>query len=96
MLFRSFKTFNKKDQILSFYNQNKILSHTPIWFYWIDNFEIDKKNNPTLELRFYTSGHLLTFSYQFQFLNNWFGFKISQFILTTPGRVLVNSLIEEK
>lgn len=94
--FYQFKTFNKKDQILSFYNQNKILSHTPIWFYWIDNFEIDKKNNPTLELRFYTSGHLLTFSYQFQFLNNWFGFKISQFILTTPGRVLVNSLIEEK
>lgn len=94
--FYQFKTFNKKDQILSFYNQNKILSHTPIWFYWIDNFEIDKKNNPTLELRFYTSGHLLTFSYQFQFLNNWFGFKISQFILTTPGRVLVNSLIKEK
>ena len=94
--FYRFKTFNKNDQILSFYNQNKILSHTPIWIYWIDNFEIDKKNNPTLELRFYTSGHLLTFSYQFQFLNDWFGFKISQFILTTPGRVLVNSLIEEK
>ena len=94
--FYRFKTFNKNDQILSFYNQNKILSHTPIWIYWIDNFEIDKKNNPTLELRFYTSGHLLTFSYQFQFLNDWFGFKINQFILTIPGRVLVNSLIEEK
>ena len=94
--FYRFKTFNKKDQILSFYNQNKILSHTPIWIYWIDNFEIDKKNNPTLELRFYASGHLLTFSYQFQFLSDWFGFKINQFILTTPGRVLVNSLIEEK
>ena len=94
--FYRFKTFNKNDQILSFYNQNKILSHTPIWIYWIDNFEIDKKNNPTLELRFYASGHLLTFSYQFQFLSDWFGFKINQFILTTPGRVLVNSLIEEK
>ena len=94
--FYRFKTFNKNDQILSFYNQNKILSHTPIWIYWIDNFEIDKKNNPTLELRFYPSGHLLTFSYQFQFLNDWFGFKTSQFILTTPGRVLLNSLIKEK
>lgn len=94
--FYRFKIFKKNDQILYFYNQNKILSHTPIWVYWIDHFEIDKKTNPTLELRFYTSGNLLTFSYQFQFLTNWFGFKISQFILTTPGRVLVNNLIKEK
>ena len=91
--FYRFKTFKRNDQILSLYNQQSILSHIPIWVYWIDRFEIDKKNNPTLELRFYPSGNLLTFSYQFQFYHNWFGFKINQFILTTPGRILVNSLI---
>ena len=91
--FYKFKTFKRNDQILSLYNQQSILSHIPIWVYWIDRFEIDEKYNPTLELRFYSSGNLLTFSYQFQFYHNWFGFKINQFILTTPGRVLVNSLI---
>ena len=91
--FYRFKTFKRNDQILSLYNQQSILSHIPIWIYWIDHFEIDEKYNPTLELRFYPSGNLLTFSYQFQFYHNWFGFKINQFILTTPGRILVNSLI---
>ena len=91
--FYRFKTFKRNDQILSLYNQQSILSHIPIWVYWIDRFEIDEKYNPTLELRFYPSGNLLTFSYQFQFYHNWFGFKINQFILTTPGRILVNSLI---
>lgn len=91
--FYRFKTFKKNDQILSLYNQQSILSHIPIWIYWIDHFEIDEKYNPTLELRFYPSGNLLTFSYQFQFYHDWFGFKINQFILTTPGRILVNSLI---
>lgn len=91
--FYRFKTFKKNDQILSLYNQQSVLSHTPIWVYWIHHFEIDAKYNPTLELRFYPSGNLLTFSYQFQFCHDWFGFKINQFILTTPGRILVNSLI---
>ena len=91
--FYRFKTFKKNDQILSLYNQQSILSHIPIWIYWIDHFEIDEKYNPTLELRFYPSGNLLTFSYQFQFYHDWFGFKINQFLLTTPGRILVNSLI---
>lgn len=91
--FYKFKTFTKNDQIFALSNQKKILPHIPIWFYWMDHFEVEKKNNPTLELRLYPSGNLMTFSYEFQFCSDWFGFKISQFILTTPGRILVNSLI---
>ena len=90
--FYKFKIFKKNYQILSLYNQQKIAFHTPIWFYCIQNFEIDKKYNPTLELRFYSSGNLLIFSYHFQFYYDWFGYKISQFLLTTAGRILINSL----
>ena len=90
--FYKFKIFKTNDQILNLYHQQKIVSHTFIWLYWNGFFEVDKKYNPTLEIRFNSSGSLLTFSYQFKFRYNWYGFKISQFILTTPGRVLVNNL----
>lgn len=92
--FYKFKIFKKSYQVFQFYNKDDMFPHMPIWFYWKGPFELDKKYNPTLETRLNNCGDLMLFSYQFQFKYNWFGFKIGQLVLTTPGRVIVNDLVE--
>ena len=92
--FFKFQIFKKTYQVSQFYNKDYMFQHIPIWFYWRGPFELDKKYNPTLETRLNNCGDLMLFSYQFQFKYNWFGFKIGQLVLTTPGRVIVNDLVE--
>ena len=91
--FYKLKIFKQNYQIFYIYNKEKILPHIPIWLYWRGPFEVDKKYNPTLEIRLNSCGDLILFSFQFQIRYNWYGLKISQLIFTTPGRVILNNLI---
>ena len=91
--FYKLKIFKQNYQIFYFYNKENILPHIPIWLYWRGPFEVDKKYNPTLEIRLNSCGDLILFSYQFQMRYNWYGFKLSQLIFTIPGRVILNNLI---
>ena len=92
--FHTLKIFKKNDDVFTAYNQNIINIHTPFWLMWKGWFELEKSNQPILEIRLKPNGNLLLFSYQFQIQFNWYGLKISQFICTTIGKVLLNSFLQ--
>ena len=91
--FYKFKKFKSKLDVLLAYNQNKIKVYTPIWLCWNGFFEIEQKNQQLLEIQLSSSGQLLLLSSQFLLRYNWYGLKISQFIFTTAGRVVLNNFV---
>lgn len=91
--FYQFRKFKHSTHALCAYDQNIINIHTPIWFPWKGQFEIEKKNQPLLEVRVFANGTLIAFGHQFMSRFNWYGSKIEQLICTTLGRILLNITI---
>ena len=91
--FYKFKKFKNKLNVLLAYNQNRIKVYTPIWLFWNGFFDIEQKNQLPLEMQLSSSGQLFILSSQFFFKYNWYGLKISQFIFTTAGRVVLNNFV---
>ena len=92
--FYKFKKFKNKLNVFLAYNQNKIKIHTPIWIFWNGLFEIEQKNKSLLEMQLSSNGQLFMLGSQFLFRYNWYGFKISQYIFTTAGRVILNNFVK--
>nr|AIT94608.1 beta' subunit of RNA polymerase [Chlorosarcina brevispinosa] len=82
------------DVIKAFY-QKKIDIHAPIWVRWNDNFESENELFEPLEMQIDSNGNLLKIysKHQQHFESNQN--KKSQFIRTTPGRILLNKLLLE-
>ena len=91
--FYKFKIFKNQNDILLAYQQNKLEIHTPIWFFWKGLFETDKKEHSVFEIQLSQSGDLILLSNNFLFRYDWYGEKISQYILSTAGRVILNYFI---
>lgn len=91
--FYQFRKFKQAAHALCAYEQNIINIHTPIWFAWKGQLEIEKKKQPILEIRIFADGGLNLFSSQFMYRFNWYGSKIEQLICTTLGRILLNGTI---
>ena len=87
------KYFYGLDDVLVAFSQNKIFLHSLIWVKWEDSVEIENFNERPIEIRIdcYGNQHKI-YSKYCQHLNNK-NMKISQFILTTVGRIIFNKVI---
>ena len=92
--FYKFKKFKNRYHTLLAYNQNRINIHTPIWFFWKGFFETEKKEHFILEIQLSKHGNLVVLNNEFQFRYNWYGAKVSQFIFSTAGRIILNDFIK--
>lgn len=93
--FYKFKKFTSKSEVVLAYNQKQVDIHTPIWLVWKNPFETEQKDRSLLEIQLSPDGGLLMLSGQFLVHYNWYGLKTSQFIFTTPGRIIFNGLLKE-
>ena len=92
--FYKLQKFKNVTEILLAYHQKKIKIHTPIWLFWTDQFETDEKRNPMFEIQLSNKGDLVLLSINFQIIYNWYGVKISQYICSTVGRIVLNIVIK--
>ena len=89
------KYFSNLDQVLIDFSQKKISLHSLIWVKWQNLVEIENFYEKPLELRIDCYGNVTKiYSKYFQNLDSE-NIKISQFILTTIGRVILNKIILE-
>ena len=86
-----FKTMN---DVLKAYNQEKITIHTEIWVRW--NFDIldDEDCSHPNEIRIYKNGNFCLKYTNLEFFYNMYGYKTSQFLKTTVGRIIFNHLFK--
>ncbi|MEO1184615.1 MAG: DNA-directed RNA polymerase subunit gamma, partial [Cyanobacteria bacterium J06636_27] len=85
--------FNNLNDVLKAYNQNKVNIHTEIWIRWSENIMFEDNSLDLKKLEIY-SGKFFRFQYQnYQINYNLKGYQLSQYIKTTVGRVIFNSLL---
>ena len=90
-----FDYFSNVDDVLIAFNQKKISIHSLIWVRWTNLIQIENFYERPLELRVDCSGNIIqVYSKYWRNFDKEFN-QISQFIRTTPGRVLVNKTILE-
>lgn len=85
--------FSNLDEVLFAFHQKEILLHSFIWVRWKNEIQMDEFNQKPLELRLDSSGNLIEIYSNYWRIKNNKSSKISQFIRTTPGRVLLNKII---
>ena len=81
--------------VIQAFNQKKIYLHAPIWVQWSNFLENNMEFEQPLEIHIHSNGRSNSISSSFQKLLDKNQNKISQFIRTTPGRVLFNQKIME-
>jgi DNA-directed RNA polymerase beta' subunit len=81
------------EDVVKAYTQKKLYLHAPIWVYWPNLFETETEFEYPLELRVDCYGNVIQIFSKFQKYFDANKKKISQFIRTTPGRILVNQII---
>lgn len=86
--------FKNVDDVLKAYNQEKIAIHSEIWLKWEFDLIHEKNSKYPDEIQIYNNGYFCFNYSNFKFMYNIQGFKISQFLKTTVGRILFNSFIE--
>jgi DNA-directed RNA polymerase subunit beta' len=88
--------FQTMGEVLKNYNQDRLKVHSPIWIKWDGKLEtnIDTENPIEIQLRKFGNYTKIYFQYRQDF--DEYGTKKIQYIRTTPGRTLLNSIIQEK
>nr|YP_009184748.1 beta' subunit of RNA polymerase [Oogamochlamys gigantea]ALO62810.1 beta' subunit of RNA polymerase [Oogamochlamys gigantea] len=89
------KYFKKIDDVLKAYNQQKIDLHAVVWIKWDGFIETNHSLEQPLEIRITSSGNwqiLFMTSYLTYHFN---GQRINQYIRTTPGKILFNTLLQK-
>ena len=77
------------------YNQNLIDLHAFIWVRWIGSIENRPTDQEPLEIRVQSSESVLTIYNQYQRFEESFNSFPVRYIRTTPGRILVNQIIQK-
>ena len=95
------KCFYNRDSVLNAYQKNQILLQSVIWVRWNGNMEFSNESFSSLEIRVNSFGHYEKIKSKFvlslkpsvkkPYLNQLI---CNQYIRTTPGRVLINNVIQ--
>jgi DNA-directed RNA polymerase beta' subunit len=86
--------YSLNDALLAF-SQNKLFLHSLIWVKWENNVELENFNEKPVEIRIDCYGNIhKIYSKYFQCVNNQ-NTRISQFILTTVGRIILNKVLPQ-
>jgi len=87
--------FSNFMQVFQAYNLGQIPLQMPIWVKWLKNFETGLEKEEPIEIRIDRFGNRFEIFAKYQRGFNQNGEQISQFIRTTPGRILLHLLMEE-
>jgi len=85
--------FSDLNDVIKAYNQKKIDLHAEIWVRWNEFIETSTEVEKPLEIRLDYYGNIFQIYSQYQRYFDSKGNQISQFIRTTPGRILLNQLL---
>ncbi len=83
------------NDVIKAYNQKKIDLHAEIWVRWNEFIETSNEVEKPLEIRLDYYGNIFQIYSQYQRYFDSKGNQISQFIRTTPGRILLNQLLQD-
>nr|AIT93520.1 beta' subunit of RNA polymerase [Prasiolopsis sp. SAG 84.81] len=87
------KYFSSLEDVLVAFSQNQLFLHSLIWVKWADTVEIENFNEKPIEIRIDRYGNVQKiYSKYFKHVDNQ-NRQISQFILTTVGRIILNKTI---
>lgn len=89
------KIYSKPKEVLKEYNQDKLHIHLPVWVLWNNKVEANIEKEVPIEMQIFCFGSYSTIYSQYKRDFNYKNKKTSQFIRTTPGRILINSMIQE-
>ena len=81
------------NDVLKAFNQKKIALHTPIWVRWSGSLETGNLIEKPLEIRIDCFGNIVSLYSKYQRNLDKYLIQKSQFIRTTPGRVIVNQVL---
>lgn len=87
--------FSTIDEVLQAYSQKKISLHSSIWVHWINNIETGDEAEKLLEVRITSSGTIHNLYCGAKNDLDAVGDSINQYIVTTPGRILINQIIQK-
>lgn len=87
--------FNNSEQVLKAYQINKLTVHAPIWLKWNTLIETAAELSMPHEIRLNSLGYWQEIRSKYYRRFDPKGCLIIQFIRTTPGRVLINSMIQK-
>jgi DNA-directed RNA polymerase beta' subunit len=90
--------FRNFDQVLNAYQKNFISLHTNVWVKYDGLLQMDTKENShsIIEMRIYSTGQNSNIHSKLAIVLDSDQKKISQMVLTTPGRILFHFLIHKK
>jgi DNA-directed RNA polymerase subunit beta' len=87
--------FKDIKDVLKAYNLQQIHLHAIIWIKWTNLIENGSDQEEPLEIRLSDEGHCEEISSNYYRIYNFNHFLISQYISTTPGRILFHSILSE-
>jgi DNA-directed RNA polymerase beta' subunit len=87
--------FNNLYDVLNTYNRQKIHLHALVWVKWLDSIENGSDQEEPIEIRMSSNGHWQEISANYHRFYDSNNILISQYMATTPGRILFNLLIQK-
>nr|QEP09214.1 RNA polymerase beta' subunit [Chlorosarcinopsis eremi] len=87
--------FNNLYDVLNAYNRQKIHLHALVWVKWLDSIENGNDQEEPIEIRMASNGHWQEISANYHRFYDSNNILISQYMATTPGRILFNLLIQK-
>ncbi len=89
--------FNSLQDVIKLYEQNIINIHSLIWVKWTNLVENsnEQDNNQSCEIRISSFGHWQEINSNSYHIYDSYNHLINHYILTTPGRILFNLLIQQ-
>lgn len=87
--------YSSYNHVLQSLNQQIIHLHDTIWLRWYLKFELGSKRETALEIRVDKFGNNIYINPSYQIYSNFKLEKKVFYLKTTPGRILMNSLIDE-
>nr|YP_009237995.1 beta subunit of RNA polymerase [Pseudomuriella schumacherensis]AMO01421.1 beta subunit of RNA polymerase [Pseudomuriella schumacherensis] len=89
------RCFSNIDEVLKAYQNGILTVHTPIWLKWKGPFEMGNVLSDPAEIRVDSFGNWQDIREKYRRYFDSKGYFISQMIQTTPGRVLLHSILQK-
>jgi DNA-directed RNA polymerase subunit beta' len=92
---KKLKCFSSLEKALTFYQLNKIKTNTTIWVKYSKLFEYSNEFTSPIEIRLNCYGNWQDIRSKYYKQLNHYNVNTSQYIRTTPGRILLNKTIQK-
>nr|WVD56022.1 beta' subunit of RNA polymerase [Tetradesmus bajacalifornicus] len=92
---KTFLLFHNFFSILNAYQRQEILLHTPVWVKWNSNVDFANEFSKPVEIRLQKNGSWEEIQPKYTTFYNHKNKQLQKVIRTTPGRILMNFMIQE-